>query len=207
MKHLSTLIFSAALLSGCGNGLESKVKAFSSSSTGVYECGVDCSELFEVKPNKTASIINHRQIMPSFRRCLGLGKSQISSKTKTTYKDSIIALSKDGKADSISAPMLLSITKVVAETCRDLMNVEKSSSNRKYFPGFNLGSGAGSQAFNLTNSIEKIASSCWGRNARQEEVNLVINALAGASLANSKNTKAAIFMCTTLLSSSAAVGL
>ena len=188
-------------LVACGPGFEADKNANKR-----FDCtNSSCNELFEVKPDKQESIVSHRQIIPSYSSCLGLAESEVSARTKTTVSSLKETLSKNGDINGISAPMMMGLITVVGDFCTDLMDKEKSSSVRKYFLGFNLGGTANGQNYDASQTVQTLAQSCWGRAARTDEINIVNSAMQKAGLSTTKDRKAALFLCTTVLSSSDAV--
>ena len=192
-------LLSVTLLAACGKGPVAR----ETSRSGSIECvDSDCrsGDTFTVKPQKVEGIVNQRQLLPHFQKCLNLTNSQVSATTKTTYKEAIGSLSLDGNAADLSAPMLMSITKVASEMCRDLINAETSSNSRTYFPGFTLGSFSNTQAFDLAKTLNTLAIACWGRELSSKEKTIITD-----EIKTSKNQNAALFACTAVLSSAQAL--
>jgi hypothetical protein len=161
--------------------------------------------IFSLKAEKSVSVASKSQILISYARCLNLADDQIRPETIATYKESLSAFSLSGKADTITAPMMMSIVSVVGEICLDLINAEKNKSDRFVLRGFNLGGTTNAQEYNLHYSIQSLATSCWSRSALEEEVNIIIKSLTDAGLNGKKNAAEALFLCTSVLSSSEAI--
>ena len=166
-------------------------------------------EAHEVASSKVVAVISQNQILPNLQTCLGLSREQISNSTRTALQESIEGLAPEGEVDKISAPMLMSITKITAEVCNDLVNAEKaineSTASRKFFKGFNLANnnpGAGKEE----DTVQRFAQACWGRLATEEELKIVKSSLNEVeSIANKTNKDSALFICTAVLSSSQAI--
>jgi len=191
-----TLAFALTACGGPGSSSKNFSRTPSSGCT-----GAGCEEVTPARKQKVEAVISQRQVLPNFQKCLGLQNNQVSANTKTAYRESISSLSLDGMAEDVSAPMFMGITKVVSELCMDVINVEKNSVNRRFFQGFTLGgSTANSQTFNMPSTLSTLANACWGRNITNEEVNIVLT-----QLGSGKDLPAALFACTALLSSTAAI--
>ena len=170
------------------------------------------TSLFSVSSKKVVAIVSKNQVLPNFRRCLNrLPASAISSNTKSEIQNSLTTLAAEGEDGEISAPMLMTITKIVSEICNDLVDFEgtQTQTQRKYFQGYNLDNvesdatpGNNEKALQ---SARSLASSCWGRNAKPKEIELVTEALKKTPMNEKLNRSTALFLCTGILSTSAAV--
>lgn len=162
----------------------------------------DTGDTLKVVPTKVESVISQRHFLPSFQKCLGLTDAQISARTKAAMNESISSLSLDGNVSTLSAPMMMSVVKIAGELCQDIVNLEINNNQRKYFPGFNLGGSTNSQSFNLSTTLQKFASSCWGRAATSDEIAVIVKNMTAVNLNVSKDKNAALFACTSALASS-----
>lgn len=197
MKYLVLALL--LVLVGCGN-MENRKTNYS----GTTECVDDnCTSVFDVNIRKADRVINQRQIIPNYRKCLSLSTSQVSSDTVNAHSEVTTSLSKDGEVKEISSAMMISITKVASQICTDLINYEKTSLNRNYFMGYTLGgTGDSAQTFSLDKMLSKFANNCWGRDVTTTERQFFdekINNDFG------KNAKGALMLCTTILSSADAI--
>lgn len=207
MKLQYFILLFAILSTACGNQAAGR----KISSLGSVDC-VDSScdgsgggptdgGTFAIRTQKVEGVISQRQLLPNFQKCLNLQASQISATSKAAYKESIPSLSLEGQAKDVSAPMLMAITKVASEMCLDLINVEKNSTNRKYFPGFTLGgSTANTQSFSLSSTLNTLGNACWGRNLTSAEASII-----STELGTRKDLAGALFACTAILSSAQAI--
>lgn len=186
-------------LMGCGQPKSITARLNSTSGTVVDPT---TGETLKVVPTKVTAIISQRQFLPSFQKCLGLQDSELSSRSINSLTESKTSFSLDGNAKSISAPMMMSAVKVAGELCQDVINTEVNNSQRKYFAGFNLGGNANNQIYDLSGSIQKFASNCWGRSATSDEISIITNNMNTVNLSNSKDINAALFLCTAVLASS-----
>ncbi|MBY0314547.1 MAG: hypothetical protein K2Q26_03445 [Bdellovibrionales bacterium] len=157
---------------------------------------------FPIKSSKVVQIASHRQILPSLINCLNLEDSALRPATRQAARESASTLSLDGDASKISAPMMMALVKITGEVCVDLINQELAqTSSRKFFPGFELGTPANSQSYDLNTSIHRLATSCWGHEPSPSENDEIIKALTESNLINAKNRATALFLCTMMLGS------
>ncbi len=182
------------VISGCGN-MENRKTSYS----GTTECvDAGCTAVFDVEIKKADRIVNQRQIVPAFRKCLGLTPGQVSTTSTNAFDAVAASLSKEGETKEISSAMLMAVTKLASEMCTDLINVEKDSSNRNYFMGYTLsGGGDGMQSYNLDKMLSKFSNNCWGRAVTTTERQFFEDVIAGFG----KSTPGALKLCTTILSS------
>ena len=198
MRVLLPIIFIA--ISGCGK-MYSQKRDFSSGGP---------ANLLSVAKTKVVAVISKHQLLPNYQRCLNkLPSSAITDNTRSALNDALPSLAAEGESSEISAPMLMAITQVASEVCEDLVDFENDQANRKYFANFDLAntdssaSASADQAVSTT--IRTLTSSCWGRDATAEEVAKIQNGLQKTSLNNKLNRSSALFVCTAVLSASAAI--
>lgn len=200
------LFLLSAFLVNCGAGPQAKSTSGSGgggSGEPITEC-VD-NNCFQAKPQKIEAVMTHRQIMPSFQKCLNLTDAQISAAAKTAFAESLNTFSLNGAAKDLSAPMMMALMTVSSEMCLSRINVEATmTTGRIYFPGFTLSTGAGSvnntQTYNLNKTIEDLAKSCWGRAIKPAELSLINKHIGGQ-----RTRSAALYACSAVLSSTQAV--
>lgn len=198
MKHFSFLIFSFFFVVGCGqNGAKS---SFNSSS---IECTDDnCldGQTFPVKVQKVEGIVSQRQLLPNFQKCLDL--PSVSATSRAAFNDSLSNLSQEGKVADLSAPLMMAVTKVTSELCTDRINLEKTQSTRKFFSGYNLGGTVtNSEPFIFEKTINTLAVSCLGRALTDAETKIIKDEITETR----KDSAAALFVCTAILSSVQAI--
>lgn len=166
---------------------------------------------FKVVATKADAIISQRQVLPNFKSCLQLPEDKITNDTKLALSNAMSSFSLTGSAQTITAPMLMAFVKIAGELCDDVVGHELNSNQRRFFLGFNIGGTANTQPFNMMTTIQKFATSCWGRSATTDEANIIINSLTSAgyynasTLAASTSKNTAIYLCTAMLSSSQAI--
>lgn len=147
---------------------------------------------------KTASILRSTRAHDSFNSCLGVANPSGNSKIQYASKKSL--LSAEGDPDAINSPMLFALTNIAFEVCMDLINLEKVklSQERKIFTKINF-----SQSLNQTSSedlsdvINNISRSCWGRSASLVEKNILVEGLS--EISNLNNISAMSYLCTSML--------
>jgi hypothetical protein len=202
MKYTQLLIAFSFLFFAAGCGKAPSSRSLSSLECVDNNCGSGGSS-FAVHVQKTEGVISQRQLLPNYEKCLNIPSSSISATTKAMFAQSQASLSQDGIVGDINAPMLMAIAKVASEICLDLVNIEKNSGSRKYFPGFTLSGNASvdnSQTFNMTTTLNSFGNNCWGRSLNSAELNLLLS-----KIGSGKDQSAAIFACTAILSSAEAI--
>lgn len=199
MRVLVIALFST-LLFACGN-----MEQRQTSSGYTKECVDDaCTSMFDVTMKKADRVISQRQVVPNFKKCLGLSNAQVSATTVAAYNGATSSLSLEGNPQDLNSAMLLAVTKVASEMCNDLINVEKTVATRNYFSGFTLsGSGDGSQPFDQNKTLNKFSNACWGRDVTAEERQLFETKFTAGTI--TKDAKGALLLCTTMLSSAEAL--
>jgi hypothetical protein len=198
MRKMNYICILSLFMISCG-GAPKASKLSASGDAPIIEC--EDNNCFQAKKQKVLTVISHRQILPNFQRCLGLTNAQVSANTKTVYKDSLSTFSQEGQASDVSAPMMMAIMNFSSEICMDLIKVEKTkSSGRQFFPGYSIDGAATSETYNLNKTLQALSKSCWAREITPSEINLI-----SKDIVNQKNTQAALYACTAVLSSAQAV--
>lgn len=150
---------------------------------------------------KTVSLINANRALDSLVSCLGTEKP--SSKAKEEWQQNKGAISAEGDANSLTAPMLAALLKVSAEVCNDLVSIESGlpDSQRRIFAGVNFSGGPASiDNFLVGDITRRLARSCWGRNERENELDQISEtvdaAFSGAANNSSETSRKLVFLCT-----------
>ncbi|MCB0379312.1 MAG: hypothetical protein KDD33_12535 [Bdellovibrionales bacterium] len=205
LTHLFIFGFSVLFLNACGG--------FKSLGTNLLESLGEA----EVSSTKVVAVVSQNQILTNYQSCLKLPADKISSQSRNALNDSIKSLPPEGEVEAISAPMLMAVTKVVAEVCNDLINYEKTlSTDRTYFKDFNLtGTASGKAVSNASLEEETLSSvdlamielsrACWGRTMTADELNILRGALNKDASLQTANRDAALLSCTAVLASSQAI--
>ena len=146
-------------------------------------------------------LVRQSQILPAFTKCLGLKMDEVSQGTRDIYFSLKGNLSEDGNIKGLSAPLLMAVTQLAGDVCGDLIKKEMTAEAPHFFTGFDLSSPDNQGETPLTESIDKITRSCWGRGASDLEKNVIIESYKQSLLANNRGTRGALLLCTSLMSS------
>lgn len=156
-------------------------------------------EATTLDPNvATLGVIYNKQVLDHFVSCSGLGVA--SDETQATWSSKKGAISIDGTVTSITAPMLMAVTTIAGDVCRDIISQEKQ--NPRLFPGVNWAAAALPSDATLGDSIRGLALSCWQRPEDDQEKQILFDSIksqfTGASVTPDD---VYLFLCTTMLSS------
>lgn len=221
MKNRKILwIFSVITLTGAitvfmGNGCSKEFTAMDhngsaaggssaqdSSAGGSVGAGSGVDNTINVIPGaKTASLVYSNQILDHLSSCVGVAVP--STDTVAMYNQKKGAISVNGEANTITAPMMMSIISIAGEVCNDLINQDdKKGANALIFKGFSMTSTSLPSASLINDAISRLALSCWQRHDTSSERQIILNMLPtiGSNQANATR-QAALMMCTTVLSS------
>ena len=98
--------------------------------------------------------------------------------------------------------MMMAVTRIAGEICNDLINQEVKTVAR-IFSGFDMSSNNLPNTSLISDSISRMALSCWQRRETSVERELVLNMVQASVVAteNSAARKSALLVCTSMLSS------
>ena len=209
-RSLIVRIISVVLLSGFivitfGNGCSNEFKGIETPSTdpltGSAPGNTTPAPGFDVIPGtKTVSLVYSNQVLSQLSSCVGV--AQPSDATNAMYDQKKGAISVYGTADTVTAPMMMSIISIAGEVCNDLINQEIANGNRIFMNMDLKASSLPSEAV-LGDAAARLALSCWQRretsSERTQMMNMVYSSV-GASETNASR-KAALMLCTSVLSS------
>jgi hypothetical protein len=198
--RIGTVIFSGALLiigmgQGCG-----KLTALSDSGDSVTNSSGSNDDDPSILPNTgTLALVYGKQVQDQFTNCIGSGLP--SERLRTMYESKQGTVSETGYASTVTSPMLMAVTSIAAEVCQDLIIQERTAP--RIFIGFNFASTILPADGSLQDAVRRIARSCWSRDEDPEEADLIIESLKTVYPVSSANQteEAALFMCTSMLSS------
>ena len=203
-----SVVTTLGVLIGVGNGcgrLESE--QHSSSTALITEAapatgGSTQDSGVEVIPGaKTVSLVYSKQVLDQLSACSGLAVP--SEKTLAMYEQKKGAISTYGDANSVTSPMMMAVISIAGEICNDLIDQETASAQPRLFTGFNMGSSILPNTSQLSDSISKIAVSCWERNESSTERQMLLD-MVSSSVGVSESMaarKSALMICTSMLSS------
>ncbi len=150
-------------------------------------------------PNaQTLSLVYNKQVLDHLVSCSGLGVP--SDLTLATWSSKKGAISIDGTVLTITAPMLMAVSTIAGDVCRDLVNQEKVSP--RLFNNINW-MGTVLPADNaLGDAVRGLALSCWQRPEEDVERQIVLDAVKSQFSSGAIDTSDAfLFLCTSMLAS------
>ena len=189
LKILSTLAVAGFLMLGFGHAC-SQFTADGSGTLGIGSLGEDRILLNA----KTVSTVYARQAMDSMASCLGI--SEPSQASLRTYQNVRQSISEFGSAKDLTAPMLMGLTSLAGDLCRDMYEQESqlATEERQILQDIDL------QAQSLVSNEEELilarmARSCWQRDITGSELGAIAQAMSEIG----DLRKSVIFACTAVL--------
>jgi hypothetical protein len=161
-------------------------------------------DIVAIPNTKTASIQRSSRVLDQLVSCLGTGEP--SNRARDVWRSNRGTISEEGLANSMTQPMAKTLVTVSAEVCGDLLNQERgvASGERRIFVEPDLDQG-GLSSNHLILASKRIARSCWGRNATEEELQRIVTTVNTAFSGEDDNgdltRNKLIFMCTAMASS------
>lgn len=192
----------AALLvfasTGCGPGMLQ--------TTDKQSYAIGDNGMHEVMDAKPVTITDSENMLPKLLSLAGIRNP--SSATRDAGNRHAPKVSETGKADTVTAPMMIGITTVAGEVCRDLVSQERGqqASERRMFPmiDFTKGHTKITDAAK-EDSIRRMARSFWGRNETAQEMVLIkthlSEAYSGITDNGTQTENAMMFTCAAMLAS------
>lgn len=211
-KHMSLLVLIViigGLVLSIGNGCSQSLNSASSGvsanngatdNSGSAQSDSASTDIPIINGAKTVSIAYSKQIVDQLSSCVGL--AQPSDATLAMYEQKKGAVSTYGYANTVTSPMMMAVTSIAGEICNDLVNQEVKTGAR-IFSGFDMSSNNLPNASLISDSISRMALSCWQRRETSVERELVLNMVQASVVAteNSAARKSALLVCTSMLSS------
>lgn len=168
-------------------------------------------DIIPIPNTKTASVQRASRVLDQMVSCLGTGAP--SNNARNAWNTNRGTISEEGLANSMTQPMAKTLVTVASEVCEDLMDQERglASDQRRIFIEIDFNSGDVSRG-DLVLASKRIARSCWGRNATDDEINLVVNDIVDSFSSSNDDRnddgnatrRKAVYMCTAMASSFAA---
>ncbi len=161
-------------------------------------------DIVPIPNTKTASIQRASRVLDQLVSCLGTGTP--SNNAQSVWEDSRGTISDEGLANTMTQPMAKTLVSVSSEVCEDLMDQERAlaAGERAIFIEADLDSG-GLANGDLVLASKRIARSCWGRNATEDELDIIVDsvddAFAGEEDGQNLTRNKLIFMCTAMAAS------
>lgn len=206
LKKITVFVMSFLAISMAYQNCGSPSGSASSSSVAASNNG----DIVAIPNTKTASIQRSSRIVDNLVSCLGTVTA--SKNALAAWKDNKGSISEEGLANSMTQPMAKALVSISAEVCNDLIFKEKDqpANEKKIFVEMNLNSGGLSDA-DLVIAAKRIARSCWGRNASQEELDAIVSstdsAFSGAKDDVNLTRNKVLFMCTAMAASFDAINM
>ena len=211
-KHMSLLVLIViigGLVLSIGNGCSQSLNSASSGvsanngatdNSGSAQSDSASTDIPIINGAKTVSIAYSKQIVDQLSSCVGL--AQPSDATLAMYEQKKGAVSTYGYANTVTSPMMMAVTSIAGEVCNDLINQEVKTGAR-IFSGFDMSSNNLPNTSLISDSISRMALSCWQRRETSVERELVLNMVQASVVAteNSAARKSALLVCTSMLSS------
>jgi len=158
------------------------------------------SDINVIPGARTVSLAYSKQVLDQLSSCAGVASP--SDKTLATYEQKQGAISMYGYVNTVTSPMLMSVTSIAGEVCNDLINQE-AAGNRRLFVGMDFSAANLPNNTLLADSVARIALSCWQRNETDDERQALIDMVTSSVASNeaAAGRKSALMICTAMLSS------
>lgn len=171
------------------------------------------ADFIAIEGAKTTSLVKADDLLESLVSCVayvypddpvnpddGFNQSKISQSTRDVFNQRYSSLSKEGYVGDVNSAMMMGVSAIAVEFCNDVVNFEASLPllNRVFFNSVDLSAQAMSTA-QISNALRTVALSCWGRDATQNEINIVTEELGYMGAID--NRTRAISICAAALAS------
>jgi len=205
MKNTILAIIGIFALSACGD--------FESGGTNsISSFGIVPSEARIAPSQAVVSTVSQNQVFPNYLTCTGLSENDLPNNLRipasgnTNRRTQLLnAMSAEGVASDMSSGQAKALLDLTAEICAALISKE-TNGNRKYFSGFNLNGNNDGGNLSVSNTAQALASSCWGRAAKPEELSLIDRNVASTNrVSDNQGFDKALYVCTAVLASSEAI--
>lgn len=185
---------------GCSKQYLSKSSSVIDGSSGVFPSSSPSSDIDVLPGARTASLVYSKQVLDQLSSCTGLASP--SDKTVAMYQQKQGAISTYGYVNTITSPMMMAVTSIAGEVCNDLVAQEVASGPR-LFVGYNFRDAVLPNPTQLSDSISRIALSCWQRRENENEKQMLLNMISSSvGVAEPMGgQKSALMICTAMLSS------
>ncbi len=171
---------------------------------GAVSSSADNGDIIPIPNTKTASIQRASRVLDNLVSCLGTGEP--SNDARDAWQNNRGTISEEGLANSMTQPMAKALVSISAEVCDDLMNQERSLDvdQRRIFLEIDFDNGGVARS-DLGLAAKRLARSCWGRNATDDELGMIIsnidsNFSSGEDNRDTTRLKA-VYLCTAMAAS------
>lgn len=208
-KNKRIILFSVGLFivgatlsigNGCSKQYLSKSGSAGDAMSGIVPSGTSGSDIDVLPGARTASLVYSKQVLDQLSSCSGLASP--SDKTVAMYQQKQGAISTYGYVNTVTSPMMMAVTSIAGEICNDLVAQEVASGPR-LFVGYNFSDAMLPNPTQLSDSISRIALSCWQRRENETEKQMLLN-MVSSSVGVAEvmgGQKSALMICTAMLSS------
>ena len=186
---------------GCSKQYLSKSGSIIDAASSVLPASSAPGSDVEVLPGaRTASLVYSKQVLDQLSSCAGLASP--SDKTIAMYQTKQGAISTYGYVNTVTSPMMMAVTSIAGEICNDLVAQEVTNGPR-LFVGYNFRDAVLPNSTQLSDSISRIALSCWQRRENESEKQVLLDMITSSvGVAEPMGgQKSALMICTAMLSS------
>lgn len=208
---LAVIGMATAIVGNACQGFEQNLSSLNATTSAANELLCEsAADFVTIEGAKTVSMVKADDFLDNILSCVayvypsdptnGFNESKISQLTKDTFSQRYSSLSKEGYVGDVNSAMMMGAAAVAVEFCNDLVNFESTlnSTSRVFFNSVDFNSMAMNSS-QVTNALRTFALSCWGRDATQNEINIVTEELGYMGSINNKMR--AISICSSALAS------
>ena len=200
-----SIFFVTGVLAYIGNGCSRSqssdiVNSSSLSSVTPPADSIPSTDMPIIDGARTVSLVYSKQVVDQLAACSGLALP--SERTMAMYEQKKGAISTYGTASTVTGPMMMAVISISGEICNDLIEQEAVSGAR-LFTGFTMAGNTIPNNSQLSDTITKLALSCWQRNESSAERGLLLNMISSSvgAAETLAARKSALLLCTSMLSS------
>lgn len=201
--QIALVLVSAVVVfgNGCAEGGFYPEGGDDSASTLEASCK-DPNEIDVIPGAKTAALVGSTNIVQHLSACIGL--ESISTETRDVYDAKVGSVSTYGAVNALTPPMMMAVHSIAGEVCNDLIDQELARGTR-IFAGWSLAADTIPTSAEVSTAATNLALSCWrDYEISEEERSIILDSVSGEVIAASdtnKSRKAAVILCTAMLSS------
>lgn len=188
---------------GCGSGLAPSGNLSASGMCNSSSTSAPIDKNYEVIPGQqTVSIAYGRPMLDSMVSCTGVG--QPSTRTLNEWTSRNQSLSEYGNLTDVSGAMMMAVTAVAGEVCRDLLDKERPLANgsRGIFSEVDFAKVGSISNLEIESASNMLGISCWQRVPTLDEKSMIASTIG--QIGGNTDT-GALGLCTAMLSSLSAI--
>lgn len=202
---LSVLLIVGGATLSIGNGCSQQYSirgatGLNSTASSGGGAGAPNTDIDVIPGARTVSLVYSKQVLDQLASCTGLAIP--SDKTTAMYEQKQGAISTYGYVNTVTSPMMMAVTSIAGEICNDLVDQEASKGPR-LFLGYNFSAASLPNSSQLSDTVARIALSCWQRNETANERAVLLDMVTSTVGVSEPmaGRKAALMLCTAMLSS------